>query len=725
MSNPAPAAATAQTAVPEGGSAAAGPPPPTYTGSLRRDLQLFPCESDRGGHCDWTLYDPISGRYYRIDERRYRILSCMDQNYTLEELLHKLDLNGIHASRNDVLIMLQFLRTNSLMLPEYGSDEARLLKMQETKQSMFYMYLLNSYLFIRLPLLKPDRFLDETIAAVRSVFNRWVLLLIMIIAISGYISLVPNWHRLTDELWQSISLEGLLRYSLAVIAIKCIHEFAHAYMAKAYGIRVRRMGVAFIVFFPRLYTDLTDAWRINDQKRRFLIDSAGILSEVLIGGIGALVWANSGPGSAHTVSYYIFAVSIINTVLVNGNPFIRYDGYYMLMDLVGIDNLQRRGTDAFRAFFRRIFFGLKYPFERLTEEWKNHFAFGFGIASFFYRIFLYTSIILIVYFQFTKTIGIVLLMLEFWLLVFKPLSMEVRSLMVQKKDFQRRNLMIAYALLALLLLPLIVPLPWTIASPCEVRSMTAAMVYVQNAGRLVEVAVKDGDVVQKDQVIFRLESPELEWQYRQNLLQKELLQAEIDQLQSNADMLGGIKVKQQQFNAIVNQLEELKRRRQLLEVRAPFTGTIALNDPDLKPGKVFARGELLAEIYDPAQLRVLGYVKEENIDQIRPGDSAAIALDNELQTIPGRVVTANPVPLDNVMPGPLLSVFGGILPARRAENGTGFELMTPYYQVAVIPESSPLLRYGSTGTLQINKYSSVGWTLLRKGLTVLQQELSF
>jgi len=733
MTNPQPAAAPAEKIIvpPPGTPDAAptagpgqGPPPPTYIGELRRDLQLFPCESDRGGHCDWTLYDPVSGRYYRIEERRYRILSCMDQNYTLEEFLQKLDLNGIHTNRQDIQETLNFLRMSGLLLPEYGVDAARLEKTKENKQRLFYMILLNSYLFLRIPLLKPDRFLNETQAAIRSVFNRWTLLLLAIIALSGYISLVPNWHRLTEELLQSISLEGLLRYSLAVILIKCVHEFAHAYVAKNYGIRVRRMGVAFIVFFPRLYTDLTDAWRINDRKHRFLIDAAGILSEVVIGGIGALVWANSGPGSAHTVAYYVFAVSIINTVLVNGNPFIRYDGYYMLMDMVGIDNLQRRGTEMFRALFRRSFFGLNYPVERLGEEWRNHFTFLFGIASFIYRFFLYTSIILIVYFQFTKTIGIVLLMLEFWLLLVKPLTMEVKSLMAQKKEFKRRNLMIAYAILAVILLPLIVPLPWTIDSPCEVRSMTAAMIYVQNSGRLAAVAVKDGDTVKKDQLLFRFESPELEWQYRQTLLQKSSLRAEIDQLQSTPDTLGGVKVKQQQLKAADNQLEELIRRRDLMTVRAPFDGVVAFSDPDLRPGKIFTRGEMLAEIYDPGQLRVLGYVKEEHIDRISPDDDAAIAIDNVLGTIPGKVAAANPVPAELVLPGPLLSLFGGPLPARRAETG-GFELLSPYYQVAVIPENSPLLRYGSTGTLQIKKYSSVGWTLLRKVIAVLQQELSF
>lgn len=694
------------------------------TGELRKDLQLFPGEMDTSGHCHWTVHDPVSGRYFRFNEQRHRILSLLDRNYEIDEFLAKLEINGVRINRVALMTILGFLRNNGLMLPEYGETEQRLNRTVMMKKQMIFSMILSSYLFFRLPLVKPDRFLDATCDTVRKVFNRWMLLVLSLLAIGGYLALIVNWNRLTEELMNSISLEGLLRYSLAVILIKCVHEFAHAYVAKAHGIRVRRMGVAFIVFFPRLYTDLTDAWRIANLRKRFIIDAAGILAETVIGGLAALVWVNSGPGSPHTIAYYIFAVSIINTVLVNGNPFIRYDGYYMLMDMVGIDNLQRRGSEMCRAIFHRFLFGMRQNVESFPVAWKNHFVVFYGIASFVYRIFLYTSIILIVYFQFTKTIGIILLMLEVWLLILKPLITEIKSLMAHKQQIQRRNLMLTYAILAVILLPLLAPLPWMIASPCEIRSASAAIIYVQNSGRIKRVAVKDGDTVKTGCMLFQLESPEIDWQYRQAVLQRESLRTEIDQLQSDAETLGPVKVKRQQLQIVANLIEELGRRRQLLDIASPLDGVVALADPDLQAGKMVTKGEMLAEVYNPDKLRVIAYVKEENIDSIRPGDHAEITLEHVMAAIPGKVIAVNPIPADGLPPSPLLSLFGGILPARKAES-QGFELLAPYYQVVIEPETDAMLRCGATGTARIRKYSSVGWTLLRKGLTILYQELSF
>jgi len=697
--------------------------PKTYTGELRRDIQIFPGELDAWGRYCWTIFDPVSDRYYKISERDHRVMGMLDQNYELETFISKLSVNGIRIESTELTQMLLFLRQNGLLKAEYGDTENRMKKGREMKKAMFWHILLNSYLFFRVPLVKPDRFLDKTIDTVAILVNQWILMLLAMIAFGGYVSLVPEWNRLAGELFRSISVNGLLRYSLAVIVIKCIHEFAHAYVAKAYGVRVRRMGLAFVVFFPRLYTDLTDAWRINNRHKRFLTDAAGIISEMLIGGIAALIWTNTGPGSVHTIAYYVFTVSAINTLLVNGNPFIRYDGYYMLMDIINIDNLQRRSSERIRALFQKYAFGISRPVEAFAEPWKNGFLVFFGIAGFLYRIFLYTSIIMLVYFQFTKTIGIVLLCLEVYLLIIKPFINEGKSLMAARKKINRKNLLYAYALLGVILLPLIVPLPWVISSVCEVRPAGTAIIYNQDEGYIVDVKTDDGRKVSRNETLFVLESPSLEWQMEKALLDRKSLKEEIDQMQSSYETLGPTHVKIQQLKAAENLIEELNRRRNLLTLKAPFDGQVIFYNDELQKGKFLPRGAAIAEVFEPSQLKVIAMVKEEDVEHISQGDRVSITLHNELGHIKGTVSAINPVPMQFIPPSPMLDAFGGPLPSRK-ENYS-YELMTPYYQVTITPDEYEGMMAGRTGEVWFRQYTSIGWKIISKSINVILRELSF
>ncbi|MDD3118486.1 MAG: efflux RND transporter periplasmic adaptor subunit [Victivallales bacterium] len=698
--------------------------PKAFTGELRRDVKIFPGETDAWGHVCWTLFDPVSDRYFKISDLDYRVLSLFDRNYEITEFLDKLQVNGVRIGEMELWQMLGFLRVNGLLQAEYGETETRMERTRAFKKTLFWQIILNSYLFIRIPLLKPDRFLNRSLDVVTILVNRWVIMLLAMIALGGYISLVPNWNMLAGELFRSISLKGLLRYSLAIIVIKCVHEFAHAYTAKAYGIRVRRMGIVFIVFFPRLYTDLTDAWRINDRRKRFMMDAAGIIAEILIGGLAAVVWVNTGPGSAHTIAYYILTVSAINTLLVNGNPFIRYDGYYMLMDVVNIDNLQKRGADRIRALFRKYTFGLQMPVEKFAEPWKNGFLVFFGIAGFIYRIFLYTSIILVVYFQFTKTIGIILLCLEFYLLILKPFITEGKAIMAARKNFNRKNLIAAYCLLGIILLPLIVPLPWKISSPCEIRSAESAVIYNQNDGYIQAIKVTDGATVEQDDALFVLDSPRVGWQLQQAQLDRRSLKEELDQLRSDSETIGPTHVKIQQLKASENLIEELQRRRQLLTLKSPIGGQIVFYDDELQTGKFLMRGAPIAEVFNPKRIKVIALVKEEDIEYIAPGDRVSIGMEKALGTIRGRVEKINPVPLRFVPPLPSLDAFGGALPVRR--DGNQLELLIPCYQVIITPDRDPgWLTVGRSGQVWFHKYTSIGWKLISKAANVLLRELNF
>lgn len=697
-----------------------------FTGELRTDLEIFKGEPDSNGKPNWIIFDPVSDKYFRISGEDHSIIGTISENCEVDAFIEKLCLRGIHCEKDKVLRILNFLHQSNLMLPIYHVTEEKMLKFREAKRRAFIHMLLNTYLFFKVPILKPDRLLARTIGTVTQIFNWWTLMFITVIAVSGYISLITGWHKFTADLLGTINLQGLIRYSLAIVLIKFVHEFAHAYTAKACGIRVRRMGVAFIIFFPRLYTDLTDSWRIPSRKSRFWIDSAGIISELLIGGWAALVWAYSGPGVTQSVAYYIFAVSIINTVLINGNPFIRYDGYYLLMDVVNIDNLQSRSIERIRENFRHYCFGIEYTNNDNTRGIKKAFLIFFGIASFLYRIFLYTSIILIVYFQFTKTLGILLLVLEIWLLIIKPFMAEYKMIKLLKNKIKKRNALSSMIGTCAVLLALFLPLPWNISLPCEIKPAQTTLLYAKNDGYLEMLYFDDGNQVKLGQKVMTQYNPAIGWTLRESQLELEICDFELDSAQSSITTLGQTQIKLQAKRNAENTVKEFKHKLNSLEFYSPIDGVLALYDRHLKQGKWLRKGEIIGEIFNPDKMIVTAYIPEAELKKINGNEHVSIALTDMPGSFSGKIVspvTPSPVVLP---PSPLLHIFGGKITCYPSEEQNTFMPLEPHYRIDIEFDRKPdIPAAGRTGTIWLRKYSSVGGTILRNTFSTLLKELSF
>lgn len=693
----------------------------SYTGVLRSDVQIFPGETDAHGIPTWLLFDPVSDKYFRVPDHTFKIISQMNRPYELEEFCERLSILGIHTTKEKVMQTINMLISSNLCTATYGVTEAMMKKQLSMKDKVKGQKMLSSYLFFRVPLLRPDRFLERTKEFVQAIFNPFTMWFLIIIAVIGYVALLMEWHTLADAFIKSLSFQGLARYSIAVVFIKAIHELAHAYSAKLSGVRVRRMGVAFIVFFPRLYTDLTDAWRITSRRRRFLIDGAGIISELIIGGWAALVWAQSAPGLTKAVAYYVFAVSIINTVLVNGNPFIRYDGYYMLMDAVGIDNLQQRGVEQFKHLYRKVCFGIDFPISE-TSRLRRFLLFVYGIACFIYRLFLYTSIILIVYYKFTKAVGIVLFLLEIYVLVVKPISTEVKFLLMKKKTIEKKHFIWSASGFTVLLLILLLPLPWNVDMPCEVKPVNSWMIYIQTRGFLEKLDVQNGMEVKKGQTLLVCGNPFLAWNAEQTSLDCQLKKLELDSMLSSPKTIAEAKVKQKELEADETRLTELNRKMELLKVTSPINGIFQLYKEHLCAGKWFQKGEIIGEVFTPGAIRIDAFMEEADFKEIKIGDKVSINLSGEVSSIDGKVIEASPIPA-RLPPSPLLNIFGGPILCIPGP-GPLYQPMSSYYRIRILAETDRQLPVGRTGIVKIRKFSSVAGDFLRKLLYTMQRELT-
>lgn len=722
-------------AIPPGGGARpggapmlGGGPPQMPCGELRPDLKLFQDEPDDAGNPTWILFDPVSDQYFRMTQDSYDILARWDKAESVDSLYRKFADAGFTTELSKVFEMAAFLSHNDLILPEgKGKVEEKVKKYQAARQHSLFHRFLGLYMSIRIPLWDPDAFLEKTKGVAFLLINRWTLIPLGLVSLLGYIGLCTRVDAVVAEAKGSLTLQGLLQYAGMTVFLKVFHEFAHAYTAKHAGIRVRQMGIAVIFFMPRLFTDLTDGWRVPDRNKKLLMNAAGILFEVLLGGFAALVWWNTGPGLVHYICYYVFAITILNTVLINGNPFIRFDGYYVLMDFFRIDNLNQMGVLEFKAWFRLVFFGIPREDSRPPPRGiARGFLIAFGVSGFVYRFFLYTSIILLIYHEFTKAVGSALFVLELYLFFFMPVVNEAKAIHMRRKSIKSWNLSVSILIVIALLAVLFVPWPWKMGIPCEIRSAKRTLVFAPHAGFLKTLDVADGETVREGKLLFTLQNDQLAFDEKEHVRRLEWSRVEFDQLRSHPDpkQRAGNQIKFREIETVKAWIEEDRKKLGEMTAMAAQDGVFSQYDKSLTLGKWVKEGEAVGEINDTAHTEADAFISEEDLHRVKVGMEVEVRLPDRLASWRGRIRQIIPVSVKDIQSSPLLDVHGGRLPT--VQEHSGVKLRDAHYRIQVEGiEGEGVPEVGRSGSLMILRHTSIAKSCLDITINALRRELSF
>ncbi len=705
---------------------ASGAAKEAQTGTIRSDIQFIP-PGEQGEHA--MIYDPLAESYYKLSDRSCRILRLLDRNYPLDEFIARVNEAGIDADREEVLEILSFMHTSGLMVPEYGVMDSRVGKYREMKEKTLFNRIMSMYLFFRLPPIHPDRFFTATMPFVRVVFNRYFLWILALSALTGYVLMIRQWNEAYTMFLNSLSWSNLVNYFWALLVTKTVHELSHGYTAKSFGTRIRSMGVSFIVFYPRLFVDLTDTWRLSRAKR-IACDGAGIASELVFGGLAAIVWVYAQPGPLRSTMFYLITVSALGTILVNGNPFIRYDGYYLLCDLLNVENLMTRSSEYVKNWNRRFFLGLGFwPDSGDTSPLTLYF---FGLGSFIYRLFLYTSIILVIYFQFTKAVAVILMALEAYLMLIMPLFMELKVLFKYHKHLNLLKTVFVLVSIAVLVSLFFIPLPWSFALPCEIVPETSRIVTVPESA-FAEAELDDEPVrVKKGELILPFSNVFLDFSILRYLSLVRQNEAELDLMRADTKTFGLSPVVFEKLR--VNQLTcaEMKRRRGSLNVVAETDGIFVPSIKDVSPGRWLEKGTVLGQIVSDKTI-VYAYALDREVNRIKPGDKVTLKLRGELEGHKGVVAAVNPVAV-KFRDSTLVQKFGGTVacyppsPAQTskfAPKSLEFTPVNVLYCVTISTEDPLSKLVGRTGTAYVEQTYKLSVEIGRQLLHIFFREFSF
>jgi putative peptide zinc metalloprotease protein len=587
---------------------------------LRDDLTLHPGPVTAEGAPTWTLHDAAANRFYRIGWLEFEILSRWGLG-DVEAVARAVSRETpIRITPAHIEAFIRFAERYDLFQARGAEATARLLKQVAATKHHFLYWLLKNYLFLRIPLVHPDGFLAATLPGLGWVFSRGFLWAIAALAGLGLFLIGHQWESFTHSFAFMVTPEGAALTGAALIFAKVVHELGHGYAARRFGCRVPAMGVALMVLWPVLWTDTTEAWKLPSRRSRLIIDGAGIIAELALAAGASVLWSFLPDGPLRTGVHLLATTTWFATLLVNLNPFMRFDGYFLVADSLDIANLQDRSFALARWWLREALFGLGDPPPELFPPGRRRLLIAYALATWIYRFFLFLGIALLVYYLFFKLLGLFLFAVELGWFILRPIALELRIWARRRAviGWNRRSA-VTLTLLAGAVGLFFVPWQSRVSAPALLRAEQQSVLYAPRAARLATVAAANGQAVREGEVLFVLENPDLglriaatEQKLRAQQTQIAVQTLEMDLAQRNP-------VAWQELEGTAAELEALLAQRHELTVRAPADGVLTEVPAFLKPGGWVAVREPLAMVLSAERRIVEAFVPEEDLGRLQDG----------------------------------------------------------------------------------------------------------
>ncbi|CAN5379648.1 hemolysin D [soil metagenome] len=592
---------------------------------LREDIAIFPAPTALDGAPAWTLHDPSSNRFYRLGWREFEMLSRWDSGTAAELTARVASETTLRIELADVQDLVHFLFSYDLLRASSPEATARLVGKAAQRRGSWGQWLLHNYLFIRIPLLRPDRFLNRSYPYVRWLFSPLMAALVLAIGLVGLVRVSRQWDVFLATFVDLFSVQGAIGFGITLACLKAIHELGHAYTAKRYGCRVPSMGVALLVMVPVLYTDVNEAWKLVARRQRLAIGVAGVTAELACAAFALFAWSALPNGPARSVAFLVATSTWLTTVLLNASPFMRYDGYYVLSDWLEVPNLHNRAFALAQWWLRETLLGLGDAVPEDMSSTRRRLLVVFALLTWAYRFALFLGIAVIVYHFAVKILGIAMMIVEVGYFVVMPVLREALTWWKRRADIRlsTRTAVTAATGLAFVLLLL---LPWrsAVEAPALLKSQQHVDVYTPEFGAQVgRVVVRDGEAVEKGTQLIQLTSPDLDYRLGRAKTEIEILEWQIGARGANAETLARSQVTEREYETAIAEYRALIDLQSRLEIAAPVTGRIVDVADALVPGTWLAGKSRLMSVVDPANMTVEAYVDEADLDRLHVGDRAS------------------------------------------------------------------------------------------------------
>jgi len=633
---------------------------------LRQDLNLSPGPDQDDGAPSWMLHDPAANRFYQIGWIAFEILSRWQLGSSAAIVAAVNTQTTLRVSDSEVEAIAGMLHRHHLLQPIGPQAIAQLRGAAEAQKLGKLKWLLKHYLFFRVPLVHPERWLARTAPHVRFMFHPGFWWCIVGVAVLGLFLVSRRWDEFTHTFSAYSGLQGLLGIGVALSLAKVLHELGHAFTAQRFGCRVPTMGAAFLVMLPVLYTDTNEAWKLPSKRQRLAIGAAGMLTELALAACATLAWNFLPEGPVRAGAFMLATTTWIATLAINASPFMRFDGYFLLSDWLGVPNLHTRAFALARAWLRRHLLGLYEPDPESFSPERRRLLIGFAFATWFYRLVLFAGIALLVYHTFFKALGILLFIIEVGWFIVLPLLSEIRIWWRRRAELHwNRTSRRSALLLCGLALALAVPWQGSVSAPAVLGAERAQGFYAPAAGQVQTVAAREGRSFSTGQELLRLRSPELEHELALARVQEQALRQQVERQNFDAELIAQGPALRKRWLAAQEAVVAAEREIDRLRFVMPFPGQARGVSQALVPGTWVHGGERLFDAVSPRGVKIEALVDEDMAARLRPGLAARFHPGGlEQGTIRCTVSAVDRLAMAQLDSPYLASVYGGPVPAR-------------------------------------------------------------
>lgn len=671
------------------------------------------------GQVWYVLQDRASGHYHRFSPSAHLVISLMDGSRTVQEIWDqscaKLDEDIL--TQDEIIRLLSQLHRSDILQGDVPPDIIEMTERADKQRKRKLIFSVLNPLAVRLPLIDPERFISATYPLVKPLFG-WVGSFLFLGLVGTAVVMAGlHWSELTENISDRVlAADSIVLLLITYPFVKSLHELGHAYAVKHWGGEVHEMGVMFLVLMPVPYVDASASAAYREKWRRAAVGAAGIIVEIFLASIALFVWLNVEPGMVRAFAFNVMLIGGISTLLFNGNPLLKFDGYYVFSDLLEIPNLFQRANRYILYLIQRYLFGLRSAVSPASAPGESGWFLFYGLGSFAYRMFIMVAIILFVATKFFF-VGVLLatwsclmmyglpLAKGFWYLVANPALRRKRG-----RAFLVSGLVGGAAAVALLA----IPVPYATVTDGVIWVPGDAAIYANTEGMVADVLAQPNSIVSAGAALIRMEDPFLAARVR-------ILTAEVNELGLRyqavvAEDRAEANIAREQLRHAQADLALNRQRAKDLVVRSPRAGEVVLPYAADLPGRFLRKGELVAYIADFSAPVIRVVVGQDVVDLVRQRTrGVSVRLSNPRSVVlPAEIMREVPSASDQ-LPSLALSTVGGGELAIDPTDSTGTRVLEHAFQFELrVPPSAHVSSIGGRIYVRFDHGSeALAWRALR------------
>jgi putative peptide zinc metalloprotease protein len=716
------------------------------------------------GRSYWVVKEPVGLKYFRFQEEEYAILQMLDGNTSLEDIKDRFeeDFAPQKISFQNLQQFVGMLHRSGLVIADAKDQGKQLKRRGDEKRRKETIAQMSNVLALRWKGIDPEWILNVIYPYTRWVFVPVTKIIWCIIALTAlglvlvefdvFRSRLPAFHEFFGT-----NVNNWLLLGLVLAMTKVLHEFGHGLTCKHYGGECHEMGFMLLVLTPCLYCNVSDSWMLPNKWQRAFIGFAGMYVEIFLASIATFIWWFADPqGTAANVCLRIMFISSVSTLMFNGNPLLRFDGYYILADVLEVPNMRQKASNVLQRFLVRLCLGIKQPEDPFLPQ-NNRLLFGmYTVASVVYRWVVVLSILWFLNQVFEpyglKVIGQLIALTGMFGLVIMPLWKFGKFLYVPGRMDQVKmpNVYVTVGVMAAVVLAIaFIPMPHRVKCTVYLQPRDAHLVSANVDGRLDEVIVRPGDKVDANEPLARMSNVGLELELAQLVMNHDLLETELESLQriqfTNRQEGVRIPVVEKHLETIAEQIEEKKKKMELLTLASQVAGTIIAGPgraekPDREDelgtwsGTLFDDVNLGAWVQvadpfcmvgDPNDLEAVLIIDQGDVEFVREGQKVwirlnshpAVTFESEIEQVAANELEMAPPGVSRNHGGPLATVTDRQTGAQRPQS-------TAYPAWAKIDQKGQALQNGMLGQGKIQTESrTLGYRVVRFLATTFNFEM--